>query len=370
MRLDATALESPGPPSSSRRDCLCQQREFATASTARPACVCHRRVRVPHLFLSCNAATSSLAHNMSRTAQPDEKPTDTRPVSEVVRAEEEDAAQDATPTAQQRRRRVETPMRPKLPPLASLALPGALPSSAPATPALSFSASSPPSSSSPEPPSRPRRRHRADGRDDDKAHVQAAIYEALRRRWSASSASELQTLADAAAEALRRKQQQQQQQQAHGVRDTAEEAAASPAWVALRAKKRKSDSLLDSDAPHLPTSSGLVIPCGEGDEEARDQVSPLPSSKRRRSSIFPPTLTFLSPCAIAAHRSAILCASRQQIRTLSLDAGVAEKAGRSSQIPSRHSAFDNLLTSLAAVKTARASLSSPFSPHLPPLRYA
>ncbi|KWU42868.1 hypothetical protein RHOSPDRAFT_35597 [Rhodotorula sp. JG-1b] len=313
---------------------------------------------------------------MSRTAQPEEKPADTRLVSDVVRTQEGAAKDASIPTAQTRRRN-ETPMRPKLPPLASLALPGALSSSSssssPATPPLSFSISSPPSSSSPDSRSRPRCRDRADKRDDDKAHVQAAIYEALRRRWSASSASELQTLADAAAEALRRKQQQQQR--AYGVLDPTAEVAASPAWAALRAKKRKSDALLNNGAPKLPTSSGLVMPCGGGgDEEARGQVSPLPSasSKRRRSSIFPPPLTFPSPCAIAAHRSAILCASRQQIRTLSLDAGVAEKRAElsRSQIPDRHSAFDNLLTSLAAVKTARASLSSPFSPPLPPLRYA
>ncbi|TKA56603.1 hypothetical protein B0A53_01795 [Rhodotorula sp. CCFEE 5036] len=266
-------------------------------------------------------------------------------------------------------------MRPKLPPLASLALPGAL--SSPATPALSFSTSSPPSSSSPDesPNGPPRRRHHGDDLDGDKAHVQAAIYEALRRRWSASSASELQTLAAAAAEALRWKQQRQQ---AYGVLDPAadEAAAASPAWAALRANKRNSDALqLDSEAHHLVTpsrGSGLVIPHHEEDEEARDQVSPLPSSSKRRrsSSIFapPPSMTFPSPRAMIAHRSAILRASRQQIRTLSLDAGTAEKAELSrSQIPNRHSAFDNLLTSLAAVKTARASLSSPFSP--PPLRY-
>lgn len=265
-------------------------------------------------------------------------------------------------------------MRPKLPPLASLALPGALSSSPPATPALSFSTSSPPSSSSPEEPPNgpPRRHHCADNLDGDRAHVQAAIYEALRRRWSATSASELQTLADAAAEALRRKQQ------AHGILDpaTEEREAASPAWAALRARKRDSDSLQQEIAAHhlvTPSRSfGLVIPHPEGDEEARDQVSPLPSSKRRRSSIFsPPTMTFSAPRAMIAHRSAILRASRQQIRTLSLDAGIAEKAEElsRSQIPNRHSAFDNLLSSLAAVKTARASLSSPFS-YPPPLRYA
>lgn len=64
---------------------------------------------------------------MSRTAQPEEEASDTRPVTD--RVQPKDASLPTAPG----RRTIVTPMRPKLPPLASLALPGAL--SSPATPA-------------------------------------------------------------------------------------------------------------------------------------------------------------------------------------------------------------------------------------------
>ncbi|GAA5977841.1 hypothetical protein JCM10908_005118 [Rhodotorula pacifica] len=263
---------------------------------------------------------------------------------------------------------VETPSRPKLPSLSSLALPDPL--SPPSTPPLSSSSSSlaPSSSSSPDLPScgtfarsrliRPRPVRHSATQDIDKSHVQAAIYEALKRRWSTSSASELQVLADAAAEALRRKQTQRSVDLAEKGDVTSEEAT--PAWQALRAK-RKSDVALEVPAS---SCSGMVA-ADSDEEESRDRVSPLPYPKRRRNSVSPKSLlsatrAFSAPCSPILHPS---LSTKQQTRTLSLDAGTAAGLLR---VPNRRTAFDNLLNSLAAVQTARSTLSTTFAS--PPMR--
>ncbi|GAA5864896.1 hypothetical protein JCM3774_004264 [Rhodotorula dairenensis] len=292
---------------------------------------------------------------------------------------------------------VDNPPRPRLPSLSSLALPGPL--SFPVTSALTSPSTSRPSSSTssvgPDPlrvAPRPRlvvplcSAPSTTNGTLNRSRFQAAMYEALRRRWSTSSASEVQTLAEAAAQALRKKQGARSDVAvvatsigtgAAGERGGGGGGAATPATPAggpLRAK-RKSDALLegnedvDEQYPVPPTSSGMVIPCA--DEEACDQVPPLPpplpplASKRRRASFpaAPKSATRPPRFILDAHRSAIPSASRLQYRTFSLDVAAAgtEEGPSLTTVPSRETAFDNLLTSLAAVQTARSSLSCPFS---------
>ncbi|POY70944.1 hypothetical protein BMF94_6122 [Rhodotorula taiwanensis] len=267
-----------------------------------------------------------------------------------------------------------TAPRPRLPPLASLALPGSLAmsdastSAAVATEEKGFSiltSPSEPSSPKSSPPSTELSSLPASSTAASKPppRIQAAIYEALRRRWSASSASELQMLADAAAQALKRNQQA-------AVAPSGATGTSSP-----RRPKRKSeemagpveeavggarpDAAAEEDAAGASSSSD--------DDELRDRVSPLSSpapAKRRRPLSWP---SLPSASALSLHRSAILRASRQH-RTFSLDetsvaGAIRSPDGQLVPVQNRRTAFENLLSSLAAVKDARLCLRTP--PRLP-----
>lgn len=292
---------------------------------------------------------------------------------------------------------VEASSRPRLPSLSSLALPvPGLPScttTAALTPpptSRSASTSSPsldPSRLCGQPP------QPVPSREHSRVHlhrsgVQAAMYDALRRRWSASSASDLQALAEAAAEALRRKEGARDNvspslsfatastncdaRRHLGGRAGGRSGSSNLAREAPRAK-RTADALLEGDSEgeepcFAPLrSSGMVIPCADADE-ARDQVSPLiPLAAKRRRAAGAQQNPAPSPrFVLDTHRSVILRAARQQKRTLSLDTD-ARPTGVPS-IPSRQTAFVNLLNSLAAVQSARSSLSGSF-PRTGPLDF-
>ncbi|BGP56962.1 hypothetical protein JCM8202_000914 [Rhodotorula sphaerocarpa] len=301
--------------------------------------------------------------------------------------------------------------RPRLPPLSSLDLPGASTAARASAPILSAPAASSSSSSAPLPRRLPTPRTRSPprapppllsfrpvppaptassapssaaplGTEPARARVQAVIYEALRRRWSDSSASELQMLADAAAEALRRKRAR-----AEGL-EADQEGGAGAAGRRRRGKRRSEEeerpeaerdrrsSLAagaEEDAEAASESSGSAGTSGEEDDEyddelgdlsdeTRDRLSPLRSPKRRRRvpSIAPGLPRYALPPsgALSLHRAAILRAARPT-RTLSLD------ETSSARSPLRGPAEAPTAAELSA---ARAASALPTGVAVPPLK--